>query len=127
MCRGTSYEKRTMGNKSGLVAPYSIYFIAYLCNHKSRIFLTMKKETVISIILQILIVIFATILIIQLSLKLTGHSPTETQVIYTIITALIIYLFSISYKLGRIDENLKTTNFRLSRIEDRLVKIENKI
>lgn len=116
-----------MGNKSGLVASYSIYLIHYLCNHKSRIFLTMKKETAISIILQILIVIFATILIIQLSLKLTGHSPTETQVIYTILTALIIYLFSISYKLGRIDENLKTTNFRLSRIEDRLVKIENKI
>ena len=86
-----------------------------------------EKETLLSIILQILIAIFTTILIIQLLLKLTGHSPTEVQIIYAVIIALIVYLFSVSYKLGRIDENMKITNYRLSKIEDRLVKIESKI
>ena len=86
-----------------------------------------EKETIISILIQIVIAIFATILIIQLLLKLTGHSPTEIQIIYTIFTALIVYLFSVSYKLGRIDENQKLTNIRLLKIEEHLVGIEGRL
>lgn len=86
-----------------------------------------EKETIISVSIQALLVIFVTILIIQLFLKLTGHSPTETQIIYSIFIALTIYLFSISYKLGGISENQKLTNIRLLRIEERLIGIEGRL
>ncbi|GEM_PF-6337187 len=93
-----------------------------------------EKETIVSIILQIIIAIFAIILIIQLLLKFTGHSPTEIQLLYTGFSAIIIYLFGVSYSLGSINVNTKMTNTRLSKIENhligiekRLIKIENKL
>lgn len=48
-----------------------------------------------------LFVVFAVLLLIQIILKLTGHSPTETQIIYIFIGAIISYLLVMSYNLGQ--------------------------
>lgn len=97
-----------------------------------------KNETIISILIDIFITIFAIIVIIQLLLKLFGHSPTEMQVLYGIITivagSLIGGSCKLIYKLGRIDQhlisldkNVAENTKRLERIEERLLHIERKI
>ncbi len=60
----------------------------------------MKPNRMIGTIATIMFLIFATILIIQLILKLTGHSPTEIQLLYIAIGAITSYLLAMSYKLG---------------------------
>ena len=61
----------------------------------------MKKEPTIRTILSILFYILATILILQLLLKVTGHSPTYEQVVLTFIGAGIIMLLKQQHDFGR--------------------------
>lgn len=129
-----------MGYKSGLALDNHGNFAFYLYYHTNRIFLNMKwtKEEIIGILLQILFALFATVFIIQLLLKLTGHSPTELQIVYGAIISLIVYSvvasYKLIYKLGRIDEHLSNVDRgvqevkrEIMKIEERLLKIERKI
>ena len=60
-----------------------------------------RKRINLGIVAVILFVIFAIILLMQLMLKLTGHSPTDTQILYIGFGAIISYLLVMSYKLGQ--------------------------
>ncbi len=60
----------------------------------------MKLDSIIGTATTALFIIFAIILIIQLTLKLTGHSPTETQLLYVSMGAIASYLLAASYKFG---------------------------
>lgn len=97
-----------------------------------------KKEAIISVLIDILLALFAMIVIIQLLLKLFGHSPTEVQILYGIITivagSLIGGSCKLIYKLGRIDQhlvsldkNVAENTKRLEKIEERLLRIERKL
>ncbi|MCX6707932.1 MAG: hypothetical protein NT001_07435 [Candidatus Woesearchaeota archaeon] len=61
----------------------------------------MKQKINFGIVAIILFMIFALILLIQLILKLTNHSPTDTQILYIGFGAIISYLLIMSYKLGQ--------------------------
>lgn len=49
----------------------------------------------------------------QLILKVTGHSPTDAQVIYTALGIIITYLLGLSFKMGlfmgKVEEFMNTT------------------
>ncbi len=78
----------------------------------------------IAIILHILFILLTTLFIIQILLKLSGHSPTEMQVLYgglvTLAISLIIGSYKLIYRLGRIDQHLLDIDRRLVHIEKRL-------
>ena len=60
----------------------------------------MEENKLIKWTLVFLFIIFSIILIIQLILKLTNHSPVDIQIIYIIIGVMFSYLLMMSYKLG---------------------------
>jgi len=60
----------------------------------------MKQNKIFSFVITALFIIFAIILIVQIVLKLTGHSPTDTQIIYMALGAIISYLLVMSYNMG---------------------------
>lgn len=59
-----------------------------------------RKIDFVKLILTIVFIVFASIFIIQLILKLTSHSPGETQMLFAALVAIVAYLFIMSYKLG---------------------------
>ena len=60
----------------------------------------MKNNKVLGWILTLLFIAFAIVLVIQLILKLTSKSPTDIQILYVIVGAIISYLLVMSYKIG---------------------------
>ena len=70
----------------------------------------LEKSIIITFI--ILIIIF----IVQLSLKLTGHSPTELQILYISLAGIIIFILGISYQFGNFIG--KTTEFQKRTISE---------
>jgi hypothetical protein len=61
----------------------------------------MRNKINFGIVAVILFIIFAVILLIQLILKLTGHIPTDTQILYIGFGAMMSYLLIMSYNLGQ--------------------------
>ncbi len=82
----------------------------------------MKLNKFIGTTATILFVIFATIFIIQLILKLTGHSPTETQLLYIGMSGIISFLLAMSYKagvfVGEVNEFMKTTKNSFAKLNE---------
>lgn len=59
-----------------------------------------KKERIIEWIIVSTFLLFLILTTIQLILKFTGHSPTETQLLFSSLIIIIIYLFGLTYKIG---------------------------
>ncbi|MBU2639935.1 MAG: hypothetical protein KKG75_04495 [Nanoarchaeota archaeon] len=70
----------------------------------------------------VLFVILAIILIIQLILKLSKHSPTDIQILYIGMASILSYLLMMSYKLGtfvgEVKEFMKTTKNSFSKLKE---------
>lgn len=81
----------------------------------------MGTEKVLRWILKILFVVFAILLIIQITLKLIGGSPTDIQILYVAFGAIVSYLLVMSYKMGtfvgEVREFMKTTKNTFSSIK----------
>lgn len=60
----------------------------------------MKENKLFGAIVMLLFIIFVIIFAVQIILKLTGHSPTDIQVLYTGFGVIISYLLIMSYKMG---------------------------
>jgi len=60
-----------------------------------------KNKINAGIVAVILFIIFAIVLLIQFVLKLTGHSPTDVQILYIAFGVIISYLLVMSYNLGQ--------------------------
>ena len=104
-----------------------------------------NQMKIIITILRIFAIIFVSIFIIQILIKLFGHSPQEMQLLYGGLASLAILFIGIairfSYKLGSIDQHLLSIDSKIEKIENkmesfekrfnsiekRLIRIENKI
>lgn len=84
----------------------------------------MKNNKIFGYILGILFVLFAIFLIIQLILKLIGHSPTDVQILYVSFGMILSYLLIMSYKLGtfvgEVKEFMKITKNSFSKLKEDL-------
>lgn len=54
----------------------------------------------------ILAIIFSLVIIYQLILKITGHSPTDILILYSFIGLLITNAFILNYRFGRMEGKL---------------------
>lgn len=87
-----------------------------------------KKNTILESILFIIFIIFALIFIAQLILKITGHSPTEIQLLYIgfggMFAFLIMMIASFYTFKGKVEEFMSTTknNFHHMRSDIRDLK-----
>jgi len=61
------------------------------------------------IILEIIFWILLAILMYQLILKITGHSPTDITILYTGFGVIISYLLITSYNIGKSEEFMENT------------------
>ena len=61
----------------------------------------------------VLFIVLATLFVVQIIIKLTGHSPSDAQILYVGFGAIVSYLLAMSYKLGEfvgeVREFMKTT------------------
>jgi len=91
----------------------------------------MKWHQILGFIMEVLFVLLAIILIIQLVWKLTGHSPTEMQVMYVILGGIISFLFVMSYKMGifvgEVKEFMKTSKHSFSKIGKELNELKTDV
>ncbi len=82
----------------------------------------MKSDKFLGLIITLLFIIFAIILIVQLILKLTEHSPSDIQILYVGFAAIISYLLAMSYKLGifvgEVKEFMNTTKNSFARLKE---------
>ncbi|MFC1752397.1 hypothetical protein ACFL96_03270 [Thermoproteota archaeon] len=62
--------------------------------------MTIKNKINIGTIAVMLFIILSAILIIQITLKLIGRSPTDIQILYIAFGVIVSYLFFMSYKIG---------------------------
>lgn len=63
-------------------------------------------------VLLILIIILAIVAMVSLTLKITGHSPADITILYSLVALLIVGSFKLHYEIGRFDEFL--TNAKVS-------------
>ena len=61
----------------------------------------MEWSEVLLFVVKIIFVIFAVIVIIQLIMKITGHSPIDVQLLYMAMGGIVSYLFVANYKIGK--------------------------
>jgi len=60
----------------------------------------MNKEKIIGLVAGTIFIVFGVILIIQIILKLIGHSPSDIQMLYIGFGVIVSYLLLMSYTLG---------------------------
>jgi len=84
---------------------------------------TMKNDVVDRVLIG-LIVVLALVVIVSLILKLTNHSPTDINILYSLVTVIIISSFKVHYDLGKLSEFSKNTksSFQLMREESQQIK-----
>ena len=90
-----------------------------------------KKEKIIENIIITTFVILITILIFQLILKLTGHSPTEIQLLYISLGCIITFLLGMTYKIakfiGSTEEFMKNVTKELKTIKTEMIEMKKDI
>lgn len=71
-------------------------------------------------------ILLTVILILFLMLKITGHSPTDTQILYVGFSVVISYLLMMSYKIGlfvgKVNEFIGTTKNDFKKLHEELKK-----
>jgi len=60
----------------------------------------LKQNKIFNWIIVTIFIILVVIMITQILLKLTSHSPTDIQILYVSISVILSYLLLMSYKLG---------------------------
>ena len=86
-----------------------------------------KEVDIVQFFLDVLFAIFATIFIIQLLMKIFGGSPTETALLYGGFSAILVCLFTLIYRLGKIDQKFKLIEYRLNQLEHRFNQLDNRL
>ncbi|MDP2939706.1 MAG: hypothetical protein Q8O13_06500 [Candidatus Omnitrophota bacterium] len=71
-------------------------------------------------------VLLTIILVVFLILKITGHSPTDVQILYVGFSVVISYLLMMSYKIGmfvgKVDEFMDATKNNFKKLNEELKK-----
>lgn len=71
-------------------------------------------------------ILLTIILVIFLILKITGHSPTDVQILYVGFSVVISYLLMMSYKIGlfvgKVNEFMDTTKIGFKKLHEELKK-----
>lgn len=92
-----------------------------ILNQTGDILMKFIEKVIISIFI-LLTTVFVTLLI----LKITGHSPTDIQILYVGFSVLISYLLVMSYKIGlfvgKVNEFMNTTKNSFNKIDEVLKK-----
>tara|TARA_Y100000310_G_scaffold107443_1_gene105882 strand:+ start:348 stop:608 length:261 start_codon:yes stop_codon:yes gene_type:complete len=82
----------------------------------------MEKNIVFKWAISLLFIMFAVILIFQIGLVLSGHSPTDIQILYVGFGTIISYLLLMSFKLGtfvgEVGEFMKTTKNSFAKLKE---------
>ena len=82
----------------------------------------MKKD-IINWILVLLVVILSLIIIYQLILKITGHSPTDTVILYSLIGLVISSQFFLFHSLGDIKYQTGKTQSKLDSLANQFAAL----
>ena len=81
---------------------------------------------IIEKILIFVFIILTLILILFLILKITGHSPTDIQILYVGFSVIISYLLMMSYKIGmfvgKVNEFIDSTKNSFTKLSEDLKK-----
>jgi Na+-transporting methylmalonyl-CoA/oxaloacetate decarboxylase gamma subunit len=67
-----------------------------------------KVQEVIQKILTAVFVILSLIVIVQLLMKITGHSPTELQIVLIVLGIMFTFLLGMGYKIGTFMDETRT-------------------
>ncbi|MDP2909202.1 MAG: hypothetical protein Q8N77_05330 [Nanoarchaeota archaeon] len=71
-------------------------------------------------------ILLAIILAVFLILKITGHSPTDVQILYVGFSAVISYLLIMSYKIGlfvgKVNEFMNITKNSFKKLDEAIKK-----
>jgi len=82
----------------------------------------MKSNKLFGWIITLLFITFAIILMVQIILKLTGHSPSDIQILYVGFAAIMSYLLAMSFKLGtfvgEVKEFMSTTKNSFAKMRE---------
>lgn len=92
-----------------------------------------KLNIYIVILGKVVVWVLGIAVIIMLLMKLTNHSPTETQILYVMLGGIISYLLIMGYKLGQFVGEVrsfmaisKNSFKKLSRDVDYLMKVSGR-
>jgi ABC-type antimicrobial peptide transport system permease subunit len=81
---------------------------------------------VVEKIIALVFVLLTLILIVFLILKITGHSPTDVQILYVGFSVVISYLLMMSYKIGvfvgKVDAFMNATKNNFKKLNEGLKK-----
>ena len=81
---------------------------------------------VVEKIIALVFVLLTLILIVFLILKITGHSPTDVQILYVGFSVVISYLLMMSYKIGmfvgKVDAFMNATKNNFKKLNEELKK-----
>ncbi len=85
----------------------------------------MSSDTVDRVLI-IVIMVLALIAMVSLLLKLTGHSPTDITILYSLVTMLIVSAFKLHYDQGQFHEFSRNAkiSFEHSREDSRQIKTD---
>jgi hypothetical protein len=88
-----------------------------------------KNNKIIEVIIIGTFVILAIIGIIQLTLKITGHSPTEFQILSSLLIIIVGFILGVGYKfgifIGKTNNFMKNTTRQFSEIKLELKEMKN--
>ncbi len=84
----------------------------------------MVKSDYLDLILKILTYLFLVIIIYQLILKLLGFSPTDTIILYSFVSLLIINGLKTQYDLGRLKEFSETAKNSFKKIKNEMEELK---
>ena len=91
----------------------------------------MKRNKVLNWIVVLLFLIFAIIFIIQLILKLTGHSSTDVQLLYIGVGLILSYLLVMSYKMGifvgEVNQFMKISKNSFAKVREDIGRLEGRL
>lgn len=95
----------------------------------------MEGGRIFEIVMEILFWFSIAVVAYMLILKITGHSPTDVQIMYGILGSMFVYIVAFSFKAGKfagkVEEFIVHTKGSLKRIEDEtklsLRRIEDRI
>lgn len=81
---------------------------------------------VVEKIIALVFVLLTIILVVFLVLKITGHSPTDVQILYVGFSVVISYLLMMSYKIGvfvgKVDAFMNATKNNFKKLNEELKK-----
>lgn len=77
-----------------------------------------SKRDIVDRVLISLIVVLALIAIVSLALKLTGHSPTDITILYSLVAMIIVSSFKVHYDLGKLDEFSNNTKMSFQHMRE---------